>query len=186
MGLIIYRRIIIYLLQNLGSVALASPKEVRLKSYFRSFARSLIYLFMALSFSLSLNASTYKTYTQWEVDALMSAWLISRFVESDAKFSIVKKGSIIDKEYAINTPNSKYRRGAKETAFESVLRQFSISDSCTKSLIPIIRVVELAPWRKSEYLYILNFENEIVDILNKDGIERAFIYIDNYCKKGER
>jgi len=149
------------------------------------YKKIVVLVFIFSLFFTSLNASVYKTYSQWEVDAIMVAWLIHSYVEKDSEFMLVEKGSYIDKDYAINTPNSKFRRGAKETAFESALRQLRIGNSCTDKLVPIIRVVELAPWRKSEYLYILNFEQEIVTLLHKDGLNSTFLYIDNYCKKGK-
>lgn len=151
-----------------------------------AYRKIIAYLFLSFMFSPSLNASVYKTYSQWEVDAVLVAWLINRHVDSDSEFIVVEKGTFIDKEYAINTPSSKFRRSAKETAFESALRQFKISNACSDKLIPIIRVVELAPWRKSEYLYVLNFENDVVGLLNEESVSAVFDYIDHYCKEGKR
>jgi len=151
-----------------------------------AFKKTIILLFVYFSIASSLNASVYKTYTQWEVDAIFVSWLINRYVDKQSEFIVVKKGTFIDEEYAINTPKSRFRRGGKETAFESALRQLNIRNNCSDALVPIIRILELAPWRKSEYLYVLNFENNLVNILEKDGIEKVFNYIDNYCKGEER
>ena len=151
-----------------------------------AYKKIIILLFVFLGFFSNLNASTYKTYSQWEVDAVFVAWLINRHVDKESEFIIVQKGTPIEKEYAINTPSSKFKRGGKETAFESALRYFDISNSCSDRLIPIIRILELAPWRKSEYLYVLNFESDMVDVLNKDGIQEVFNFIDNYCKGAEK
>ncbi|RLA72838.1 MAG: hypothetical protein DRG78_23295 [Epsilonproteobacteria bacterium] len=151
-----------------------------------AYRKIIVYLFVLLMFLSSLNASVYKIYSQWEVDSVFVAWLINRYVDRESEFIVVEKGMSIDNQYAINTPNSRFRRSAKETAFESALRQFKISNSCTDKLIPIIRVVELAPWRKSEYLYILNFESDIVRLLNEENISAAFDYIDSYCKEKKR
>ena len=102
------------------------------------YKKIVVLVFIFSLFFTSLNASVYKTYSQWEVDAIMVAWLIHSYVEKDSEFMLVEKGSYIDKDYAINTPNSKFRRGAKETAFESALRQLRIGNSCTDKLVPII------------------------------------------------
>lgn len=150
------------------------------------YKKIVILLFIFLGLSSNLNASIYKTYSQWEVDAVFVAWLINRHVDKQSEFIIVKKGTFIEKKYAINTPKSRFRRGGQETAFESALRQLNISTRCSDKLIPIIRILELAPWRKSEYLYVLNFENDVVNILEKDRIMKVFNYIDNYCKGEEK
>ncbi len=151
-----------------------------------TYKKYLIILFSFLLFLAPLNASVYKTYSQWEVDALFVAWLIKRYVEHDSEFVIVKKGTFIEKKLSINTPNSRFRRSAKETAFESALREFNIRNSCTDILTPIIRILELAPWRKSEYHHVLTFENSVVTRLKEQDISAAFNYIDRYCKENEK
>lgn len=152
---------------------------------FIAYNKSLILLFLSLLCLSSLNASVYKTYSQWEIDALFVAWLINRHVDKESEFIIVEKGAFIEPEYAINTPDSRFRRGGKETAFESALRQLNIHTSCTDSLTPIIRIIELAPWRKAEYIHVLTFESDIITLLNKQDISAVFSYIDEYCK-GEK
>lgn len=133
----------------------------------------------------SLHASVYKTYSQWEIDAVFVAWLISRHVDKDAAFRIVPKGTQIDKDFSINTPNSKFRRSGRETAFESALRHYNIHNDCTNKLVPLIRVLEMAPWRKSEDIHILSFESDVVKLLKEENLSAVFGYIDNYCK-GEK
>lgn len=150
-----------------------------------TYKKTLIILLISLFYLSPLNASVYKTYSQWEIDAVFVAWLINRHVEKDSEFIIVEKGVFIESEYAINTPNSRFRRGGKETAFESALRQLNIHTSCTDSLTPIIRIIELAPWRKSEYIHVLTFESDIFTLLKKQDISAVFSYIDEYCK-GEK
>ena len=151
-----------------------------------AYKKSIIVLFAFVLFLSPLNATVYKTYAQWEVDALFVAWLINRHVEKDSEFIIVKKGTLIEAKYAINTPNSRFRRSAKETAFESALREFNIRNSCTDTLTPIIRILELAPWRKSEYHHVLTFESDLVTRLKQQDISAAFDYIDSYCKENEK
>ena len=130
----------------------------------------------------SLYASVYKTYTRWEIDALFVAWVISRHVEPQAQFIVIPKGSDIEPPFAINTPKSRFRRSGRETAFESALRYYKIHTACTEKLTPIIRILELAPWRKSEDPKVLGFENDIHTILQESNISAAFDYIDHYCK----
>ena len=138
--------------------------------------------FMLLS---SLFASEYKTYSRWEIDAVFVAWLISRHVDKNAEFHVVPKGTHIETKYAINTPNSRFRRSGRETAFESALRYYHIHNDCSDKLIPIVRVLEMAPWRKSENIHILKFESDAVRLLKDENLSAVFGYIDNYCKGKE-
>ncbi len=153
---------------------------------FNAYKKILVLWLISLMMLPSLHASVYKTYAQWEIDALFVAWLISRHVDKDAEFSIVPKGIYIAKEFAINTPNSRFRRSGRETAFESALHYYTINNDCSNKLIPIIRVLEMAPWRKSEEMYILRFESDVVTRLKDGNISAVFEYIDNYCKGEEK
>ncbi len=153
---------------------------------FNAYKKIVVLWLSSLMLLSSLHASVYKTYSQWEIDALFVAWLISRHIDKDAAFRVVPKGTHIDKDFAINTPNSKFRRSGRETAFESALRHYNIHNDCSNKLIPIIRVLEMAPWRKSEDMYILNFESDVVTCLKDGNISAVFEYIDNYCKGEEK
>jgi hypothetical protein len=149
---------------------------------FNAYKQIIAVWFVSLMLISSLHASVYKTYTKWEIDALFVAWLINRHVDKSAEFHVVPKDTYIERKYAINTPNSRFRRSGRETAFESALRYYHIHNNCSNKLIPIIRVLEMAPWRKSEDIHILNFESDVVSLLKDENISAVFRYIDNYCK----
>ncbi len=152
-----------------------------------TFKKRVVFFFISLLLGgASLEALTYKTYAQWEVDAVAVAWVIHTYIDKNADFSIVKKGVHIKDELSINTPNSRFRRSAKETAFESALRYYKINNECTQKILPLVRVIEMAPWRKSEDLQVLNFEKDIVQTLEKKDIFATFEYIDQFCKKGQQ
>ncbi len=153
---------------------------------FNAYKKIVVLWLISLMLLSSLHASVYKTYLQWEIDAVFVAWLISRHVDKDAEFHIVPKGTYIETKYAINTPNSKFRRSGRETAFESALRYYNIHNNCSDKLIPIIRVLEMAPWRKSEDIHILSFESDVVTLLKDENISVVFGYIDTYCKGEEK
>ncbi len=153
---------------------------------FNAYKKIVVLWLISLILLSSLYASIYKTYAQWEIDALFVAWLISRHVDKDAEFRVVPKGTSIEAKHAINTPNSRFRRSGRETAFESALRYYNIHNDCSNNLIPIIRLLEMAPWRKSEDLHILSFEKDVVTRLKDGNISAVFEYIDNYCKGEEK
>jgi len=153
---------------------------------FNAYKKIVVLWLISLMLLSSLHAAIYKTYSRWEIDSLLVAWLISRYIDKDAAFRIVPKGTHIEAKYAINTPNSRFRRSGRETAFESALRYYNIHNYCSDKLTPIVRVLEMAPWRKSEDIYILRFESDIITRSKDENISALFEYIDNYCKGEEK
>ncbi len=132
--------------------------------------------------------NVYKTYYPWESDSVLVAWVIHKFVDSNATFIAVdKKVEKIGKKNSINSSNSKLRRTARFTAFEMALNYYKIKESkCTDELKRVIRVLEMTPWKKHEYEDILAFEEKFVTLFPKkledNNLTKSFEYLDNFCK----
>jgi hypothetical protein len=144
---------------------------------------------IALVLSISLayaEGGHYKSYVPWETDSIFVAWLIKRYVDKDAVFSTIQKPEKIEKEYAINTSNSSMRRSSRFTAFEAAARIHNINNECIEKLRPIIRVLEMTPWRKHEDMRSFRFEEGIVPLFpaesGEQSLEDVFNYIDKYCE----
>lgn len=143
-------------------------------------------LILLTSTLLYANGGHYKSYMPWETDSVFVAWLIKRHVDKDAVFSAINKPEKIEKKYAINTSYSSIRRSSRFTAFEVAARIFKVDNECVSKLRPIIRVLEMTPWRKHEDMRSYRFEEGIIALFPKqkgeNSLERAFEYIDKYCK----
>jgi len=128
----------------------------------------------------------YKSYIPWETDSVFSAWLIKRYVDENATFSTVPKSQKIKKQFAINTSYSNMRRSARFTAFEATARIYKLDNKCIDRLKPIIRVLEMTPWRKHEDMHSFRFEVGFVPLFPKEdgeqSLQSAFDYIDKYCE----
>lgn len=144
-------------------------------------------LILLASSLLFAQGGHYKSYMPWETDSVFVAWLIKRHVDKDAVFSAIKKPEKIEKEFAINTSYSDMRRSSRFTAFEAAVRIYKIDDKCVDKLRPIIRVLEMTPWRKHEDMRSFRFEEGIVPLFptesGQQSLEEVFMYIDNYCKE---
>ena len=129
----------------------------------------------------------YKSYMPWETDSIFVAWLIKRHVDKDAVFSAIKKPQKIEKKFAINTSYSDMRRSSRFTAFEAAARIHNVSNECVDKLRPIIRVLEMTPWRKHEDMRSFRFELGIVPLFpeksGQQSLEDVFNYIDKYCEE---
>ena len=138
----------------------------------------------ALSISF---ATEYKSYYPFESDTVLTAWLIKTYVDKNATFKSVPKGTKVDKDYALNTPNSPFRRNARFTAYEMAKRHFKVSDTCSNHLIRVIKVLEMMPWKKHEFTKIMHFEEGLVPLFPKKvgdaNLTKVFTYINQYCKE---
>ncbi len=143
-------------------------------------------VFLLLVNLLYAEGRHYKSYVPWETDSILVAWLIKRYVDKDATFATVKKPTKIEKEYAINTSYSDMRRSSRFTAFEAAARIYKLDNVCIDKLKPIIRVLEMTPWRKHEDMRSFRFEEEIVPLFptesGEQSLDDVFNYIDKYCE----
>lgn len=130
-------------------------------------------------------AASYSTWVPWQVDSVAAAWVLKRYVQPDAKFSSVPRGTSLPTAMALDTPDSPYRRSGRMTAFEQALRLHKVDVSCRGDLKKVVRLLELAPWRKMENPAAEKFEHDLNLLLpagpTAGGLEAAFNYIDNYC-----
>lgn len=134
---------------------------------------------------------TYATWLPWQVDSVVAAWALKRYVEPKAQFESVPRGTVLPAERALDTPASPYRRNGRQTAFDETIRINKIRVPCAERLAPIVRVLELAPWRKAENAEAEKFEIELNRLMPqgpaKGGLDAAFSYIDQFCaEKGKR
>ena len=147
---------------------------------------------MVLLISIPVLAQTpkYVANAPWEPDSILVAWLIKRHVAIDARFESVPKGTEIDQTYSINTSDSPLRRSARFTAFEMAQLYFKVQDECIEKLRPIIRIVEMTPWRKHEKMNAMHFEAGLMPLMPVEAgvhdLSPAFEYIDNFCKKEDK
>lgn len=128
----------------------------------------------------------YATWTPWQADSVLAAWALQRYVHPEARFESLPRGTLIPADRALDTPDSPYRRSGLRTAFEEVLRVHRVpQDSCIEKLRPIVRLLELAAWRKAEMPEAERFETELSALLpvppTQGALEDAFAYIDRFC-----
>jgi hypothetical protein len=129
----------------------------------------------------------YTTWAPWQADSALAAWALKRFVDPKAEFEAVTAGIRLPPHRALDTPDSAYRRSAARTAFEEVVRLHNLEFNCLGRIRPIIRLLELVRWRKSENPEAEVFEAALSQRLpsgpGRGGLEAAFSYIDAFCAK---
>lgn len=129
-----------------------------------------------------------QTWHPWQLDSVLVAWALSQGQESPPVFQSVPRGSAIEPEQAIDTPDSPYRRTGQRTAFEEAVRRHKLNHACVPRLRDAVRVVELAPWRKPEFPVVEEFEARVLraipDRPMRGGLEAAMAEVDRFCKGG--
>jgi len=150
-------------------------------------------LFIFLTGAVLIHAQTYYAYFPYETDTVLTAWLIRKYKDPEAKFIPVKRGTspAVSAECQINTSVSPYRRSARFTAFQTAVKKVGATGECIRRLERISRIVEMAPWRKQEFPEASTLQLKIHEAL-KDGhtagsMEAAFPVIEKFCAsiKGE-
>lgn len=143
--------------------------------------------FLWITVSILSFASEYQNHYPYESDTILTAWLIKTYVDKEATFKSVPKTTKVAKQFAINTPNSLFRRNARYTAYEMAKRHFKISDTCSDQLVRVIKVLEMMPWKKHEFVDILRFEEGLVPLfpqkVGDSDLSKVFTYINLYCKE---
>ena len=147
-----------------------------------------ITVIVLLLFYLFCNAGWAKQYTllsPLEADSVLVAWLIKRHVEPAAQFAILSKQKAGPDSSAINTPHSPLRRSARFTAFDAAVRLYDVNNSCVATIQPLVRILEMTPWRKAEYPEALRFEQGLFSLLpdnpTGDDLEKAIAFVDSFC-----
>lgn len=127
----------------------------------------------------------YVTWYPWQADSVLAAWALKRHVSAAAEFESAPNGAPVPADQALDIPESVYRRNGLRTAYEEVLRVHRVDSPCTERLRPIVRVLELASWRKAEHPEAENFEAGLLPLLprqpGKGGLAAAFAYVDQFC-----
>lgn len=129
--------------------------------------------------------SVLRTWHPWQLDSVLVAWALTQVKSPPPTFESVARGTDIPAEHAIDTPDSPYRRTGQRTAFDEALRLTHLQHPCSARLREAVRVIELAPWRKTEFPAVEAFEARVLAALpaqpGRGGLERAMAEIDRYC-----
>jgi hypothetical protein len=141
---------------------------------------------LTLAMPATVQGQTLSTWAPWESDSAATAWLLQRHVYPNATFQSLPKGTPLD-GLTVDVPTSPYRRTATATAFEAAARQHTIQTPCVARLTPLLRLLELAPWRKATSPEAEAFEARLVPLLPVEptvgGLEKAFAVLDTFCQE---
>ena len=98
--------------------------------------------------TVALQTHLYVTWDRFEVDRCVTAWLIKRFVDSDAEFQLYPVGSPIPSEgcIAFDTPGARYERSPGRSVSDTVLAEAGLDEPAVHELVRLVRATEVAFW----------------------------------------
>lgn len=88
----------------------------------------------------------YVTMNTMEADNLASAWLIKRFIDPQATFGFVPKGTLITNGIAFDTPDAEFRRYQELSCFQSLLQKKAITNAALLRIGEISHDIEINYW----------------------------------------
>lgn len=119
-------------------------------------------------------SETYVTWENLEIDKCASAWLIQRFIDPEAEFRFVPKGSIITEGIPFDVPEAEIRRYHNMSAFEYLLKEYGLDEPGLVKLGAIIHDIEINYWGKKAVEESLEINERIIEVIRaSESAEQA-------------
>lgn len=106
----------------------------------------------------------FSTWGYFEADKLASAWLITRFINPNARIVIIPEFSTPDTGVMFDTPSAQFQRTARFSTYETLTKQFSISDPRVLRIGRYIHDIEINTWDKKLYQYTYIIQDFILSL----------------------
>ncbi|MEW6167766.1 MAG: chromate resistance protein ChrB domain-containing protein [Pseudomonadota bacterium] len=126
------------------------------------------------------------TWEPWEPDTAVAAWVLARFVDPNLRFESYPRGTRLQAVEALDTPDARYRRSARETATEAVVRIHRVAQPCLGPIVEWVRVIEIGKWSKAAVPQAEAFEAGLVARLPQGqsgpvDVGPVFEWLDRQC-----
>lgn len=135
---------------------------------------------------------TYVTRESLEPDKLASIWLIKRHVDKEARFVFVAAGIPLTNGIPFDTPEAEFRRYAKLSCFESILKRHQITDPALRHIGELIHDIEINYWGEKRHLESEPMNREIRGIIKTNEanrercLELSWLLLDRLCRDFQR
>ncbi len=97
---------------------------------------------------LAGNQHQYILWSGLEPDKCGVVWLVKRFVDPEAVFKILPKGSMAQGGIHLDTPYAQIKRGLNQAAFEVALQKYQLKNPTLKRIGRILWDIEVNKWAK--------------------------------------
>lgn len=132
----------------------------------------------------------YTTWENMEIDKCSSAWLIKRFIDKNASFKFVPKGTLITEGIPFDVPEAEIRRYNNMSAFEYIIRKNKINDPALQKMAEIIHDIEINYWGKKKYEESQKINDAVQEIIRtsktaEESLARSFKFFNELYSRGK-
>jgi len=125
----------------------------------------------------------YLTWDTMELDKCVSAWLIIRFIDKDAKFVFYPQGTEIKQGIVFDVPGAEWSRKHQKCTSDCILESLDLNNPVVEKIVSIAHQTELNFWQLDSFPEALNCFNEVKELIDKDDsplmcFEKTRIYFD--------
>lgn len=136
----------------------------------------------------SASGQSYVTWQGLEPDKLASLWLLKRFVDPQAEFTLVSRGSMISKGIPFDVPSAQFKRSHSQSTFESILKDQGINDEKLIYIGKIIHDIEINTWKTKKIKATPTVQSELREIIDQEqdepkAIRKAMQFFDKIYQK---
>lgn len=124
---------------------------------------------------LTVNSQTYTTWQGLEPDKLASSWLIKRFIDQDAEFQMIPKGSMVENGIPFDVPSAQFKRSHTQSTFEKILQDHGINDEQLIYIGQIIHDIEINTWDIKKIKQTSVIESTLREIIDSEEDEQEVI-----------
>jgi len=147
---------------------------------------------LCLGACIGTKGSEYILSQPLEIDTILSAWLIQRYVDTGARFRATAATTSKTPVQGQRPPDAialRYPVAAGHTQVEQIIEQEHISGPCVSSIQEASRVLEIMAWRKSQFPAVLMLEQKLREVIDagvngapdEEVFQSAFLKIEQWC-----
>jgi hypothetical protein len=127
--------------------------------------------------------SLWVSWDVFEPDTCASIWLIKRHVDSKAVFRFLPKGTPVTEGTPFDTPDAKLRRYAAFATYESILKEYKITDRAAVEIGAMIHEIEINQWARKSTAESIEVEGRVRQMIAagnnpEELVERTLAYFD--------
>lgn len=92
------------------------------------------------------DAHRYAVWETLELDRCASAWLLKRFIDTEAEFTFYPDGTLDVAEIPFDMPTAEFRRSQNRCVFEQLMHQCDVRDTALAEIGALVHAIEIDYW----------------------------------------
>jgi hypothetical protein len=129
----------------------------------------------------------YVSWNTMEFDKCVSVWLITRFIDPNARFEFVPQGTDVTEGVAFDIPGADWSRKHRKCTSMCIAESIGLEDQVAKQIVEMAGKVELNFWQLENWPDAYECFNQVKEIMDDnpkwdDCFEKTNLYFDELYK----